>query len=176
MDKTLILLEIIGFIQAPVLWFLFKKYGKRNVLGEMIAAAIVGIFWEIATEPLWDYNFKITFYRDVPVGVITGWMIMLTLVPIVSEKLYCLILRKEKLKEKDKRIFFFDIITAIFICLPMEAIGAHFKVWTYNTDILGWNWGIIPFFNLPWELMMGYSLLMLIAPTFVRYWQEEFEK
>ncbi len=176
MSKTLIVLEIIGFVQAPLLWWLFKKYAKRNVLGELIAAGIVGVFWEIATEPLWDYNFRINFYRDTPAAVITGWMIMLTLVPIISEKLFRLVFKKDPIADKDKRIFLFDIVTAIFICLPMEAVGAHFGVWTYNIDVLGWDWGIIPFFNLPWELIMGYSLLMLIAPTFVRYWQGEFEK
>lgn len=176
MSKMLIILEIIGFVQVPLMWWIFRRYFKRNVLGEIIASGIIGVFWEIATEPLWDYNFKITFYHDTPAAVITGWMVMLTLIPIVSEKLYCLILKKQALAGKDKRIFLFDIFTAMFIALPMEAIGAHFGVWKYNTDILGWNWGVIPFFNLPVELIMGYSLLMLIAPTFVRCWQEEFEK
>jgi len=160
---------------VPVMWWLFKRYAKRNVLGEIIAAGIVGIFWEIATEPLWTYHFRITIYRDVPVAVITGWMVMLTLVIFLSEKIYCRLFKTDSLKPRDKRIFLIDIFSAALICLPMETVGAKLGVWTYRQDILRWDWGFIPFFNMPYEILFGYSLIMLIAPTFVRYWERSFE-
>lgn len=172
----LILLEVWGlFFQAPLVWWLFRRYGRRNVTGEMIAAAIIGVVWEISTEPLWDYHFKVNFYRDAPVAVITGWMVMLTLIVCLSEKLYDLVLRKKGIVPGDKRIFIFDIISAMIVALPMETAGAKLGVWTYRQDLLKWDWGFIPLFNMPYELMFGYSLLMLIAPTFIRYWEKPFE-
>ncbi len=171
----MILLETWGFLQVPVVWWLLKKYTRRNVLGDMIAAAIVGVFWEVATEPLWDYNFVIKFYRDAPVAVVCGWMVMLPLITFLSEKMYCLFLRLPALRQHDKRIFLFDIIAAAMVALPMETVGAKLGVWSYRQDILTWNWGLIPFFNMPWEIIFGYSLMMLVVPTFIRYWQADFE-
>lgn len=173
---TLKLLEVWGFLQVPAVWWLFKRFARRNVAGEMIGAAIVGIMWEMVTEPLWDYHFRITFYKDTPVAVITGWMVMLTLIVFVAEKLYCYFLRKERIAGRDKRVFVFDVIGASLVALPMETVGAKLGVWTYRQDILKWDWGTIPFFNMPWEIMMGYSLLMLIVPTYIRYWEHSFEE
>lgn len=172
---TLIILEIWGFLQVPVVWWLFRRYARRNVAGEMIAGAIVGVCWEICTEPLWDYYFRVTFYRDAPVAVITGWMVMFALITFVSEKLYCLFLRRDSILPRDKRIFLFDVLAAAVVSLPMETMGAKLGVWSYRQDILKWDWGFIPFFNMPWEIMFGYSLLMLVTPTFVRYWEKSFE-
>jgi len=176
MNPTLIVLEVLGWIQAPLLWYLFKRYAKRNVLGELIAGAIFGVFFEVATEALWDYHFQITFYRDTPVGVLTGWMVMFTLVTYISEKLYCRVLRTDHIAPRDKRIFIFDLIAGTIVALPMETIGAKLGVWTYRTDLLKWDWNhLVPFFNMPYEVISGYCLVMLIAPTFVRYWEKSFE-
>jgi hypothetical protein len=176
MNTTLTVLETIGWLQVPLVWYLFKRYAKRNVAGELISGAIFGVFFEMTTEPLWDYHFAITFYRDIPVGVVTGWMVMFTLVVFISEKLYCFVLHKEHIVPRDKRIFIFDLIAGTLVALPMETIGAKLGVWTYRNDLLKWDWNtLIPFFNMPYELIMGYSLVMLIAPTFVRYWEKSFE-
>lgn len=169
-------LELFGLGLPPLTWWLFRRYARRNVLGEMIAGLIVGVFWEMATEPLWDYHLHIKFYRDTPVAVLAGWAFMLTLVPYLAEKLYCAFLGKDRLEPHDPRIFVFDVISAAVVCLPLETLGAKTGVWTYRQDLLQWNWGLIPFFKMPWELLAGYSLLMLIAPTFVRYWERDFEE
>ena len=174
MNVSLYFLEALGLSLPLVMWLVFRRYG-RNVTGEIIAGAIVGVVWEIATEPLWDYHLNLTFYRDIPVAVIAGWSFMLTLVPFLSEKLYCLVLRRAALAARDKRIFIFDIVSAALVCLPLETLGAKTGVWTYRQDLLQWHWGLIPLFNMPYELLFGYSLLMLIAPTFVRYWERSFE-
>ena len=173
----LLLLEVWGlFFQVPLVWWLFRRFGRRNVTGEMMAAAIIGVVWEVATEPLWDYHFRVTFYRDAPVAVITGWMVMLMLIVCLSEKLYKVLLKKPRVAYGDKRIFVFDVVSAAIVALPMETAGAKLGVWTYRQDLLKWDWGYIPFFNMPVELLFGYSLLMLVAPTFIRYWQRPFEE
>lgn len=175
MSATLVFLEVIGLSLPALLWFLFRRLARRNMAGEIAAGAIVGLVWEISTEPLWDYHLALTVYRDVPLAVIAGWSFMLTLVPWLSEKLYCRVLGEPALRPHDKRIFFFDILSALVVCLPLETLGARSGVWTYRQDLLQWDWGLIPLFNMPYELLFGYSLLMLVAPTFVRYWEGSFE-
>ena len=169
------ILEGIGLLQAPLMWWAFRRFFKRDMTGEMIASAIVGVVWEVATEPLWDYHFKLTYYRDAPFAELTGWMVMFPLVILLSEKFYRLALRTDRVRPHDKRIFFFDIISGILVCLPLEAVGARLGVWQYRQDVLHWDWGMIPLLNLPWEVPFGYALLLLIAPTFIRYWEKDFE-
>ena len=36
----LILLELYLFAQVPLTWYLFRRFAKRNVLGEMIAGTM----------------------------------------------------------------------------------------------------------------------------------------
>jgi len=175
MNTQLILIEIFSFVQIPLYWWLFKKFANRNVLGDMIAGTMIGCFIEFATEPLWDYHFAITVYKDTPLSVVLGWGVMFTLVVFLSEKLYCWILQKKSIVPYDKRIFIFDVLGAVLIGFPLETIGLKAGVWDYRYDILDWNWGTVPFFNMPYEALVGYALLMLIAPTFVRYWQAAFE-
>ena len=170
----LLLWEIWSFIQLPVLWYVFKRLAHRNVAGTMLAGAMIGAFIEFSTEPLWDYHFRLTIYKDIPLGVVLGWGVMFTLVTFVSEKLYCAILKKKELIPFDKRILIFDVMAAVLVGLPLEAIGVKSRLWDYNKHILNWSWGDIPIFNMPYEALVGYALLMLIGPTFVRYWQEPF--
>lgn len=166
----LILLEIFSYVQIPLYWWLFKRYAKINVTGDMIAGTMIGMFNEFATEPLWTYHFKITIYKDTPLSVVLGWGVMFTLVTYGSQKMYCWFLKQPKILPYDKRIFIFDVIASTLIALPIEAFGLKMGVWDYNYDILKWNWGFIPFIHMPYEALVGYALLMLIGPTFVRYW------
>lgn len=171
----LVIWEIWAYVQIPVLWYLFKRYAKRNVSGDMIAGTMIGMFIEFATEPLWDYHFKINIYKDTPLAVVMGWGVMFTLVTFFSEKLYCFVLRKPSIAPYDKRIFLFDVVAASLIAFPLETIGLKSGIWDYRYDRLGWDWGKIPFFDMPYEALFGYCLLMLVGPTFVRYWQGAFE-
>jgi len=170
----LMLWEIWSYVQIPVVWWLFKKFGKRNVAGSLVAGAIIGCFLEFATEPLWTYHFRFTIYKDIPPGVILGWGVLFTLVTIASEKMYMKALHVTSVRPNDKRIFLFDVIAACVVAFPMETIGLKQGVWDYNYDILQWNWGTVPFFHMPYEAVLGYALLMLVAPTFVRYWRGHF--
>lgn len=168
-------MEIFSYVQIPLYIYLFWKFAHRNVVGDIVAGTIVGCFIEFATEPLWDYHFKITVYKDTPLSIVLGWGVMFMLVVFISEKLYMKILRKPAVQPYDKRIFLFDVLGALLIGLPFEKIGLMMGVWDYRFDRLDWNWGTMPVFNMPYEALAGYALLMLVAPTFVRYWQGSFE-
>ena len=170
----LVLWEIWSYLQIPVVWWMFWKFAHRKVGGSMAAGAIIGCFLEFSTEPLWNYHFRFTIYKDIPPGVILGWGVLFTLVTFASEKMYMKILKVPGVIPHDKRIFLFDVVAAIAIAFPMETIGLKQGVWDYNYDILKWNWGTVPFFHMPYEAVLGYALLMLVAPTFIRYWRGYF--
>jgi len=141
----------------------------------MILGTLVGCFIEFSTEPLWDYHFAITVYKNnTPLAVVLGWGVMFTLVVNFSEKMYCWFLKKKSIIPNDIRILGFDVLGAVFIGLPLETLGVKAGVWDYRYDLLNWNWGTIPLFNMPREALVGYVLLMLIAPTYVRYWRGAF--
>jgi hypothetical protein len=96
------------------------------------------------------------------------------LVIFVSEKLYRAVLHTSRIRLEDKRLFLFDVAAACLIAFPMEMMGLKSGVWTYNQNVLNWTWGTIPFFQMPYEALVAYALLMLIAPTFVRRWRGVF--
>lgn len=171
----LMFFEIWSYAQVPFFWYVFKRFANRNVMGDIIAGTIIGCFIEFATEPLWDYHLKFTLYKDVAPSIPLGWGVMFAIVVWLSEKMYCRILKKDTVAPYDKRIFIFDLIGAAAIALPLETIGLKSGVWDYREDLLQWNWGTIPFIEMPYEALVGYMLLMLVAPTFVRYWQAAFE-
>jgi hypothetical protein len=170
------LLEAVLYLQLPLTWYLFKRFAKRNVLGEMTAGVIIGAFNEFATEPLWDYHLYLNIYKDTPLAVVLGWGVMFTLVTFLSEKLYCALLKKTAIAPHDKRIFLFDVVSAAMVAFPLETLGLKTGIWTYRYDRLAWDWGQVPFFHMPWEALFGYCLFMLIGPTFVRYWERDFEE
>lgn len=169
------IMEIWSFLQLPVAWLVFRKFAKRNVLGELIAGAIIGVFIEFSTEALWDYHFRITVYKDIPLCVILGWGLMFTLATYFSERLYRWVFRKDSVDDTDKRIFLTDAFSALAIALPLEKLGLVLGLWEYNPEIGQWEWGQIPFFDMPWEVLFGYTVLMLVGPTFVRHWERELE-
>jgi hypothetical protein len=171
----LILFEIAMFVQVPVVWYLFKRYAGRVVTGEMIAGAMIGFFNEFATEPLWDYHLRLTYYKDTPVAIILCWAVMFTVVVFVSEKIYCFARKRKTIKPGDKTIFLCDLLAAALIAFPVETLGIKTGIWTYRYDRLNWDWGTVPFFNMPWEALYGYCLLMLIGPSFVRVWEHTFD-
>jgi hypothetical protein len=171
----LILMEIWSYAQLPLTVYLFKKFANRNVIGDMIAGTMLGCFIEFATEPLWDYHFRFTVYKDIAPSIVLGWGQMFAVVVFASEKLYMKLLKKPQVEPYDKKIFIFDVIAAVVIAVPLEKFGLAMGVWDYRLDLLNWNWGTMPFINMPYEAVFGYALLMLVGPTFVRYWQGSFE-
>ncbi|MCB4757027.1 MAG: hypothetical protein LHV69_08405 [Elusimicrobia bacterium] len=171
----LALWEIFTYVEIPLVWYLFKHYAKRNVLGDIIAGTIVGVLIEFITEPLWNYHFVITYFKDTPVTLPTSWGITFAIITYFSERLYCKFLEKDEVRLYDKRILVFDLVVGIPLGLLCEIIGLKSGIWEYNYGLLKWNWGEIPFVHMPYEALVGYALLMLSVPTFVRYWQGAFE-
>lgn len=171
----LVFMEIWSYLQVPVIAYLFWKIAKRNVVGDMIAGTLIGMYIEFATEPLWDYHFVVTIYKDIPPGIVLGWGVMFTFAVFISEKLYKFFFKQNKIIQYDKRIFITDIIAAPLVGLPLEKIGLLTNVWDYHYELLNWSGITIPVFGMPLEALIGYALLMMIAPTFVRYWQGSFE-
>lgn len=165
----MIILEVFYLLQPPLVWWLFRRFAKRNVLGQMIAGVIVGCFNEFATAPLWDYHLRITIYKDTPLAVVLGWGVMFSLAVFISEKIY-LRLFKRPVDIRDPRVFMCDTATALLIALPMETLAMKSGIWDYRYDLLQWDWGTIPLINMPVEALFGYCLLMLVGPSFVRLW------
>lgn len=172
---NLVLWEIWTYVEIPLVWYLFKRFAKRNVAGDIIAGAIFGVVIEFISEPLWVYHFKINCYKDIPLSIPFSWGIVFSLVTFLSEKTYCKFLERPDIRPFDKRIFVFDLFAGLLVGLPAEIIGIKTGIWEYRYDLLKWDWGEIPFIHMPYEALAGYTLLMLVAPTFVRYWQASYE-
>ncbi len=169
-------LEVWSYLQVPVVALLFWKLAKRNVVGDLAAGMIVGVFFEFATEPMWNYHFHFAIYKDTPPGVVFGWGVMFTVAVFLSEKLYVWLFKEPAIIPFDKRIFLTDIMAMPLISIPFEKFGLMAGVWDYNYAVLGFSGKNIPFIGMPVEVFVGYIFLMLVAPTFVRYWQFGFER
>ena len=120
-------------IIATIIWL----YREKNLLGEVILGFIVGLVWEIATEPLWDYNdymFSLYIYNDVPLAVVLGWVVVFMVSSIIADYL-C-----ERVKNN-----FIATVTSIFIVGSLlEIVGVYLGLWTYTNTftltkvIVGW--------------------------------------
>src|SRR5262249_9163170 len=124
--------------------------------------------------PLWTYHFHITIYKDVAPSIILGWGVVFTLTLFVSETAYLRCLKKRSIDPSDPRLFVFDVAAACLVAFPMETLGLKSGVWAYNQNVLKWTWGTLPLVHMPYESLVAYALLMLIAPTFIRRWRSAF--
>jgi len=172
---ALIFWEVWMYAQVLLVWWLFRRFARRNVAGEMIAGGMIGLFNEFATEPLWDYHLRLNFYKDTPLAIILAWAVMFTLVVYFSETLYKYFRKKQAVQPGDKSIFLFDLAAAVLVSFPIETLGVKTGIWTYRYDKLNWDWGMVPVVNMPWEALFGYCLFMLIGPSFVRAWENTFD-
>lgn len=163
-------LEAWGYLMVPVIWYLFRRLAGRDITGELIAGTLFGFYIEFATEPLWDYHFALTYYKDTPLTSPLSWGVLMSVVAFLSEKLYSWSLGREA-DPSDGRLLLFDVLAGILLGLPVETLGYKAGVWDYNYGVLGWTWGTIPIFRMPYEALVGYALLMLVAPSFVRHWR-----
>lgn len=169
--SRLALWELWSYAQVPLFWWLFRRFLRRDISGELVAGTLFGVYIEFATEPLWDYHFAITFYRDIPPSVPLGWGVMFSLVAFVSEALFCRLRPGARTDRADRRLLACDALAGVLVGVPLEWMGKSAGVWDYNTDVLGWEWGALPGVGLPYEALAGYALLMLIGPSFVRHWR-----
>lgn len=163
--------EIWSYAQVPLIWLGFRRWSGRDVSGEMIAGTLFGLYIEFSTEPLWDYHFHLTYYKDTPPSVPLGWGVMFALSCALSETLYRRLVAP-LIAADDPRLLLCDALAGVLIGVPLEAVGHHAGVWDYNFRVLGWTWGQMPLTGLPYEALVGYALLMLVAPSFVRRWRD----
>jgi len=169
------ILEIFSYFFVLFVWTIFRRYLKRNITGDILAGAIVGLFLEFSTKPVNIYHFHITIYKDLPLIIPFDWGMMFAVTVYLSEKAYRFVLREPCIKPKDKRIFLFDVIIGTLVGFPLETAGAWLGAWEYNLGKIHWTLGNVPIFHMPWETVIAYALIMLVGPTFVRYWQASFE-
>lgn len=170
---SLVLWEAWAYVHVPLVWWAMRRFARREVSGEIAAGTLLGFYIEFATEPLWDYHFAINFYKDAPLAVPLGWGAMFALVTFLSEKLLRRLHPEAPLERADRRMLLCDAAAGFLIGVPLEWIGLRSGVWRYNAEILGWDWGAVPGLGFPYEALLGYILLMLVAPSFVRYWRRE---
>jgi hypothetical protein len=166
---SLALWEAWSYAQAPLVWWLFRRFARREVAGQILAGTLMGLYIEFATEPLWDYHFQLAYYKDIPPSVPLGWGVMFALVAFLAERLYVGWTGRPADPE-DKRLLILDALAGVVVGVPLEKMGLAAGVWDYRYDLLGWDWGHLPFFGMPYEAVVGYALLMLVGPTYVRRW------
>lgn len=169
-------IEIIALGVPYLVWYCFRKWARRDVLGDLIAGVLIGFFWEYSTEALWTYHLQVNVYKDIPLAILFGWGVMFTLAVFVSEKMFILFFRMKDTIRHDLRVFITDVIAAFLVGLPIEKFGLVTGLWDYNYGILNWSPARDPVFHMPYEVLVGYGLLMMIAPTFVRYWHKAIER
>jgi hypothetical protein len=164
-------LEVCSYVVAIALWtYLHNRFG-RQISGDILMGTVMGFFLEFSTEPVSNYRFALTIYKDLPLIIPFDWGLMFALTALASDKLYARFFGNKA--KPDGRIFILDLMIGTMIGFPAETLGAHLGAWTYNIDALGWSLGQVPFFHMPWEAAISYALIMLIGPTFVRSWRLE---
>lgn len=163
--------EIWSYAQVPLVWLAFRRWAGRDVSGELLAGALFGAYIEFSTEPLWNYHFRLTVYKDIPLSVPLGWGVMFAQSCALSEFLYRRLLGAAPAHD-DPRLLLCDAAAGVLVGVPLEAIGHAAGIWDYNFGVLGWTWGRMPLTGLPYEALAGYAMLMLVAPSFVRRWRD----
>ncbi|MBD3343615.1 MAG: hypothetical protein GF401_00980 [Chitinivibrionales bacterium] len=155
-------------------WLLFKFVIHKDITGDLITGMIVGATVEYLTEAYWDYSMKVYIYKDISVFVIMGWGYSFTYFLYFSRILYKKLFNKNMVKLFDKRIILCDALVGPLWFIANEYVGMNiFHLWTYSS-IAGWT-HIIPVIHYPLEGVIGSIFFSITFPTFVRYWQKEFD-
>lgn len=171
----LALMEILSYLVVFGVWLFFRRILKRDITGDMLIGTVLGVFSEFASEPLCDYYFSLTFYKDIPVIIPVAWGMMYAITVFISEKLYTRLTRLPAIRPGDKRVLALDVFSGMLVGFPLETIGTWAGIWTYNYNVVNWTMPRIPVLNMPLEALIAYGLLMLTGPTIVRYWEGAFE-
>lgn len=155
--------EVIAVI-STILVFLYSYYGnlKKSGLTAYFVGIILGLIWEMSTEPLFNYssqNFGIFIWKDIPLAIIMGWGVTIAGFQIISDKIH----KNYKIKANSWKSLFSDMAVAGALGFMLEYLGSHnFALWTYPPTDLPLIAGI------PIVWLIGWFYLGTLYLTFIR--------
>ncbi|MFH0868902.1 MAG: hypothetical protein V1839_01605 [archaeon] len=120
---------------GTILVFWYGYYGKKSYLPAYLAGMAYGLFWEIATEPLFNYTgaFNVFIWKDIPLAIIIGWGASIAGFQILSDFVHS----KYKIKFNTLKSLAADALVAGLFGFAMEYLGSHNLVmWTYPATSL----------------------------------------
>lgn len=145
---------------------------KKDVTGMYMAGLLLGITVEYLTESYWDYHFKVSIWRDVPLYIIIGWSYSFTIFISISNAAYKKITGKQPDGNTGKGLLLCDAILGPIWFVPLELFAINgLHLWNIS-EAARWT-HIIPWIHYPWEGVIGAALFALVLPTFVRRWESE---
>ncbi len=168
--------ELSCVIIAIAVWLIaFFKF-KVDLTSEYIMGWLFGISWEFLTEPYWTYlpdKFNILVWRDIPLLALVGWATNFSLTIHFSQwigKTFFKLSGENMLFSW--KILLCDAIAIEIICSSAEWLyGVVFHCWNYN---MNFNIGKSPL-GLPWEVHIGYVVIMFWYATTLRVWREKMD-
>lgn len=166
--------ELSTLVAVLLIFPIFFRIFRKNIIGEFIAGVVLGIFFEIATEPVWDYHLTWYLYKDVSPIIMLGWGVSFTILVKLSDWFYKKVYHKKQVNLFDLRLFASDLIVGTTWLTAVELFGINvLHGWNYSPE-LGWHI-MIPIINFPLEAVLALALFSLVMPTFVRHWQKKLD-
>lgn len=159
-------------ISIVILYFISKKFWKKDLTGELIIGFFLGLFWEILTNEAWNYDVSrmITLYvgkAEIPLEIVMGWSFVLATSVLATE------LMQKKLKWHGKVSFFVLGIVSIFLIgFATEVIGINTNVWTYPDNRGVYQFGPV---LLPLRVAFGWMFFGVIFLTTIKYYHHVIE-
>ena len=148
------------------LYFVLKKYLKKDMLYFFIYSSVMGLIWEIVTADLWMYNtnqFTVFYFdgEEIPINSPFSWGIIFVLSFLLVE-----FIQKNIFKGKGKLFYFLSVILVMAsLGYLVEFIGIWFGLWSYNYAVYysSWLW-IVPI--RVWTGWILFGTLMLSTIKF----------
>lgn len=147
-------------VAGSIIVFLYSYHSKKSYLPAYLVGIIFGLFWEVATEPLFNYqNFAFYIWKDVPLAIILGWGVSIAGFKIISD----LIHSKYKIKFNTLESLAIDLLVAGILGVSMEFLGSHnFAIYTYSLSD-------IPILaGMPFIWPVGWLIIGLLNLSLVR--------
>jgi len=128
------ILSVLTALTIAVVYYLAKQR-KINLLGELVIGFFIGLCWELAFEPAFDYSttiFSLFIYKDVPLAVVLGWALCLMIASLAVDYL------------SDLPEAVSIPLSAWGIGLMLEVLGVFTGMWTYTpvalplSVVFGW--------------------------------------
>lgn len=169
--------EMAALVIAAAVWIGAKVLLGRDLTEEYLLGTIFGIQWEFLTEPYWTYlpdKFNVLAWKDIPLLMLPGWGVSFALSLLLSHFLGRLLWKLEPLELVfDWRVLLCDAMAVSVVGIFGEfTYGIWLGCWTYN---MPFGLGTSPIFGLPWEVHVGYVIVMFWYGTTFRVWKLKLE-